>query len=492
MAEDVVVSESVRRSTSINAPLLAALAAPPGFGRGRTSVGEGAQPELADVVQADGLVEPRSRLAGQAVCSTLLLLSCMAATAFILSEAVQGVFRSVYCRIGHHRMAAPVVCVVPLSMAAVVCHFAVVSGLLCVARFAWRSRSWGVGAGLESDVGLHRIALRSDLKVWRNFSGKVLFASGATYLLAGAPCAGLARLAFVFLATGFLTLYATVIFFDDDFENAHARLSPRLFRYLGVYALVGLTFTALSSGMVEWLGGRTPLNWMAMRNASNAHDTASSHVFSIPPSGEACSATGREHLSPPSCTVPLDLAAVMSMWWAASPLFSMLIPSPRSTGPGEGGTLLRSLQRWRHRVDAVIVSLTVALLVVLQSPCQHDAPVAFGNAQLGVWIVVFLVLLRRASPQFDGWRGPLEHLAAPPSGATCAQQCAVCLMELNRRDDVCRTPCGHDFHRDCLEDWSFARRYRSPDCPLCRETIDGVENPLTGNPGSLHSRQPLL
>merc|ERR1719414_2807161 len=99
-----------------------------------------------------------------------------------------------------------------------------------------------------------RAVLQVELRLWRSVSCKVLFVAGMTYLFAGAPCAGHARLAFIFLATGFLTLYATALFFDDDFEQV--RMSPRCLRFLGVYTLVGLTFSFLSSGVTELLDGR--------------------------------------------------------------------------------------------------------------------------------------------------------------------------------------------------------------------------------------------
>jgi len=446
-----------------------------------------AVPGLDEALSATRLLEQRrTRRIWQAICSVVLLLSCLAATVLIISEAMQGAVRSLYCELSPHKKAAPLVCVVPLGFTAVSCHLAVVLGLFSIARFAWRSRSSSL-EGTLSENEPHRAALRSDLKAWRGISAKVLFAAGVTYLLVGAPCAGLARQAFVFLATGFLTLYATILFFDDDFEHVQARLSPRLFRFLGVYTLVGLTFTVMSAGVVDWFGGHRPDFEEHSESTTTSlqpsiHGGFLGHKFggdggesrdSSPMYDEACTEEGRRHLAPPSCTVPLDLVAVTSLWWAASPLFSMLVGTARREG---GGCVRRLLQRWRKWLDGFILGCTGLVMLVLRNPCVHDAPVAFANAELGVWTVFFLVGVRRFLPECDGWRGPLEHLTAPPSNAPVAVvQCAVCLMDLHRGEDICRTPCGHDFHRDCLEDWVLMTRNRSPDCPLCRERLEVVD-----------------
>merc|ERR1712039_268269 len=96
---------------------------------------------------------------------------------------------------------------------------------------------------------------------------------------------------------------------------------------------------------------------------------------------------------------------------------------------------------------------------------------AFSNAQLGAWAVGLLLLLRRTSPLvFDGWRGALEHMPAS-RGEFTLSQCAICLADLAQGEDVCRTPCGHDFHRGCLEEWVWAKRQRSTACPLCRQQL---------------------
>lgn len=434
---------------------------------------------------------------GHAVCSAILLGSCLLAMSLIVSEAFQGVRRSVFCKLGPHRRLAPVSCVVPLAGAAVLCNSAVAVGLGFVARFALHSGSAGAGASLMV-MERQRDVLQADLRRWRTVSAKILLVSGVAYLLVGAPCAGLAKLALVFLATGFITLYATAIFFDDDFDQAH--ITPKLLRFLGVYALVGLTFTRLSKGASEKLGDH--LDEFSNTNRTH-HDNED--LFA----SAACSEKGLLLLSPSYCTMPLDLAAVVCFWWAASPLFAIFLPArgglvesgdPRaapSGGGGGGGGVLgalgsgswnprRWLQRRRQHIDLVVLGVTMSLLLLLDGPCRHSSPIAFESAEMGAWIIGLLILFRQASPLVcDGWRGPLEHFPSIMGPVFNPPQCAICIGDLVSGEDICRTPCAHDFHRGCLEDWVWSRGQRSAGCPLCRDTIvsfsltaAGLVNPL--------------
>ncbi len=56
--------------------------------------------------------------------------------------------------------------------------------------------------------------------------------------------------------------------------------------------------------------------------------------------------------------------------------------------------------------------------------------------------------------------------------------CSVCQIEMTRINDpnniVCRLPCKHMYHKDCISEW--LTKY-SGACPLCRRTlnIDGYE-----------------
>ncbi|CAE8723886.1 unnamed protein product, partial [Polarella glacialis] len=311
---------------------------------------------------------------------------------------------------------------------------------------------------------------------------------------AGAPCAALARMAMIFLATGFITLYATALFFDD-FDQV--RMSPRLLRFMLVYFLVGLTFTALISGAAERREDDEG-QMAAMVQQNNMEDSKiagriihSTGAESSDQKGkedmgdnkgpaslsdmdhftDVCSTLGWQQVAPPWCTVPLDLASGGSLWWAASPLFSVLLPCKDDSGE-LNGRCRQFLQRWRKHIDGVVLLLTGLLLLALHRPCGQIAPIAFGNAELGGWGVCLLALLRRASPLVcDAWRGPLAHLEQPRGPNFSLAQCAVCLGELVVGDDVVRTPCGHDFHLECLEEWVVSKRYNSAGCPLCREPL---------------------
>ena len=54
-----------------------------------------------------------------------------------------------------------------------------------------------------------------------------------------------------------------------------------------------------------------------------------------------------------------------------------------------------------------------------------------------------------------------DHLTAP---ASPGGNCAIC----QTHDDVlCRTPCGHEYHRECLRKW-LQSSWR---CPLCRRNL---------------------
>ncbi|KAL3933174.1 MAG: hypothetical protein SGPRY_000399 [Prymnesium sp.] len=54
------------------------------------------------------------------------------------------------------------------------------------------------------------------------------------------------------------------------------------------------------------------------------------------------------------------------------------------------------------------------------------------------------------------------------------EDCAVCLAPMTER--CVRTPCGHYFHKDCLEQYSLVAREpgRRTRCPLCRSSLQAV------------------
>jgi hypothetical protein len=52
--------------------------------------------------------------------------------------------------------------------------------------------------------------------------------------------------------------------------------------------------------------------------------------------------------------------------------------------------------------------------------------------------------------------------------------CPICCLEMEDKDDVHVTSCNHCFHRECIVAWAkkLVERNFSPNCPMCRTTID--------------------
>ncbi|KAG6479497.1 hypothetical protein ZIOFF_062963 [Zingiber officinale] len=72
-----------------------------------------------------------------------------------------------------------------------------------------------------------------------------------------------------------------------------------------------------------------------------------------------------------------------------------------------------------------------------------------------------------------------DHLAADrtfpfllPRGDDLRPDCSVCLCRLADGDRVRRIPCGHVFHRDCLDGWLLQLNLS---CPLCRYRLVAPE-----------------
>jgi len=79
---------------------------------------------------------------------------------------------------------------------------------------------------------------------------------------------------------------------------------------------------------------------------------------------------------------------------------------------------------------------------------------------------------------FDFWRVPLELMAdqlfdgegevetatgSPSCTSGGSETCMVCCLDLERGDTIRRlTPCGHCFHRDCIDRWLLESSTRCP------------------------------
>ncbi|XP_062206064.1 E3 ubiquitin-protein ligase RHA2A-like [Phragmites australis] len=74
-------------------------------------------------------------------------------------------------------------------------------------------------------------------------------------------------------------------------------------------------------------------------------------------------------------------------------------------------------------------------------------------------------------PATDGerWRrcggGGHDRSAGPPG------YCCVCISTCRDGEEIRKLPCGHAFHRDCVDRW-LAQCRRT--CPLCRLHVGGV------------------
>ncbi|KAJ1295454.1 hypothetical protein BS78_01G225600 [Paspalum vaginatum] len=68
--------------------------------------------------------------------------------------------------------------------------------------------------------------------------------------------------------------------------------------------------------------------------------------------------------------------------------------------------------------------------------------------------------------------GTVTGTGTTAKAAAAAGYCCVCISACrDDGDDIRRLPCGHAFHRDCVDRW-LARCRRT--CPLCRLHVGGL------------------
>ncbi|RLN41843.1 hypothetical protein C2845_PM01G41790 [Panicum miliaceum] len=87
--------------------------------------------------------------------------------------------------------------------------------------------------------------------------------------------------------------------------------------------------------------------------------------------------------------------------------------------------------------------------------CGATAPYNNGAWRLGVGTKV--------APDGERWRRCDERDRA-------ARYCCVCMSACRDGEEIRSLPCGHAFHRDCVDRW-LARCRRT--CPLCRAHVGG-------------------
>lgn len=61
-------------------------------------------------------------------------------------------------------------------------------------------------------------------------------------------------------------------------------------------------------------------------------------------------------------------------------------------------------------------------------------------------------------------------------GGPTEDECSVCLTRFEPNSEVNRLPCGHFFHKGCLEKWL---EYWNATCPLCRAPLVQEEEEAT-------------
>ncbi|XP_059482487.1 E3 ubiquitin-protein ligase RNF103-like isoform X2 [Neocloeon triangulifer] len=93
---------------------------------------------------------------------------------------------------------------------------------------------------------------------------------------------------------------------------------------------------------------------------------------------------------------------------------------------------LRTLARWRHRMDVKRDPMSRALIEDMMRP---------------------------------GKEAESEEDSGPPKGALRAAECAICLESYVKGSLLCGLPCGHAFHEACIMAW-LLRDHHS--CPSCR------------------------
>ncbi|KAL3661030.1 hypothetical protein V7S43_014046 [Phytophthora oleae] len=60
--------------------------------------------------------------------------------------------------------------------------------------------------------------------------------------------------------------------------------------------------------------------------------------------------------------------------------------------------------------------------------------------------------------------GSKRPISSVSSAGTCAEDCVICLSELQNGDEFVSLPCGHQFHLPCIRSWLKLRST----CPSCR------------------------
>jgi len=80
---------------------------------------------------------------------------------------------------------------------------------------------------------------------------------------------------------------------------------------------------------------------------------------------------------------------------------------------------------------------------------------------------------------------PLHRYETPvvseAEGGEASSECAICIDDFTVGDELRRLPCGHSFHRACVDKWLMIDKT----CPLCKRDVTGLEDVTPASPGRL-------
>ena len=76
---------------------------------------------------------------------------------------------------------------------------------------------------------------------------------------------------------------------------------------------------------------------------------------------------------------------------------------------------------------------------------------------------------------------PVSGAEGVPAEARAQEECPICLCDFEHGEELRRLPCGHFFHRECVDRWVLAKRTDATRssrpqivCPLCHQDVYSV------------------
>lgn len=113
-----------------------------------------------------------------------------------------------------------------------------------------------------------------------------------------------------------------------------------------------------------------------------------------------------------------------------------------------------------YRLSLAVIFTAVARLLMTLFVFYRSFPPRFQDAQQPP--------RPRGAPQEIIDQMPLIRYSSMLSDSSHGTGCAVCLSEFEVKDMLRQLPCGHNFHRPCIDKWLK----RNKVCPLCLQDIE--------------------